>query len=70
MDQEAIDKFNINIKKWVKDTEKMSVAHLKELFVNVCILGNPYDEAIELLRTMVEERPNSSEDSEKKLGFN
>lgn len=70
MDEEAIQKFNINVKKWVKDTEKMSVAHLKELFVNVCILGNPYEEAIELLRTMVEERPNSSEDSDKKLGFN
>ena len=70
IDDEAINKFNINLKKWVKDTDKMSVAHLKELFVNVCILGNDYNEAVELLRTMVEDRPNSSEDNGKTLGFN
>ena len=69
IDQEAIDKFDIKIKQWVKDTDKMSVAHLKELFVNVCILGNPYEEAIELLKTMVEEKISSSDDIEKKLGF-
>lgn len=69
MDEEAITKFNIDIKKWVKDTEKMSVAHLKELFINVCILGNDYNEAIELLKTMVEVRPDSSEDNGKTLGF-
>lgn len=38
--------------KWVEDTENMSIAHLKELIVNVKILGNPYDEAISTLKGM------------------
>jgi len=41
-----------NIAKWVKDTEGMSIAHIKELFISVVILGSKYDDAIELLRAM------------------
>jgi hypothetical protein len=37
---------------WVKDTEGMSIAHLKELFVAVEILETPYDEAIRILKGM------------------
>jgi len=41
-----------NINKWVEDTDGMSIAHIKELFISVVILGSKYDEAIELLRSM------------------
>jgi SpoVK/Ycf46/Vps4 family AAA+-type ATPase len=70
VDQETMQKYNINLKKWVQDTENMSIAHLKELFVNVCILGNDYNDAIKLLRDMNEERPSSKDDVEKaSIGF-
>lgn len=44
----------IDLDKWVKDTDEMSIAHLKELFVAVVIIGDPYSEAIETLKSMTE----------------
>jgi effector-binding domain-containing protein len=44
----------IDIDQWVKDTDKMSIAHLKELFVAVVILGDTYEEAIKTLQSMKE----------------
>lgn len=38
--------------KWVEDTEGMSIAHLKELYVAVVILETPYEEAINILKGM------------------
>jgi GTPase SAR1 family protein len=49
-----------HINQWVKDTEGMSIAHLKELYVAVVIIGTPYEEAVETLRAM-SVLPNSSE---------
>jgi len=43
---------NIDIDRWVKDTEDFSIAHLKELFVAVVILEDPYEEAIKTLKSM------------------
>jgi len=45
----------IDLDRWVADTRKLSIAHLKELFINVCILKNNYEEAIKTLKTMKEE---------------
>lgn len=59
----------VDLDKWVKDTENMSIAHLKELFIAVCILGEDYKETIDTLRAMVEERPSSTEDQEAAFGF-
>ncbi len=42
----------INIKKWAKDTEKFTFAHLKELFVAVVILDNDYETSLESLKKM------------------
>jgi hypothetical protein len=39
-------------KKWAKDTDGFSIAHLKELFVAVKILGESYADAIHTLQTM------------------
>jgi len=69
IDEETREQFNIDIDRWVRDTRKMSVAHLKELFTSVCILGNSYEEAVKILRTMVEEKPKSTEDDESGFGF-
>lgn len=69
IDEETRINFNIDINKWVDDTNGMSIAHLKELFITVCILGNSYEESIEILRGMMEEKPSSSEDNVGKIGF-
>lgn len=49
---------------WVRDTEDMSIAHLRELVVAVYCLSRDYEETIERLRKM-QLRPKSHED-----GFN
>jgi ATPase family protein associated with various cellular activities (AAA) len=50
------------VAQWISDTEGMSLAHLKELFVAVVILGDEYKEALATLRSMKE---NISSDSER-----
>lgn len=60
----------IDLDKWVEDTEEFSIAHLKELFTAVVILGDEYDDAIEALSCMKEEAPNSSNDeARRQMGF-
>lgn len=44
----------IDLERWVKDTSKFSIAHLKELFVAVVILGDEYKDAIKTLKAMKE----------------
>ena len=58
----------VDLDKWVKDTVGMSVAHLKELYTAVCILGDPYKTVIDSLQSMVENRLSSDEDKNT-LGF-
>lgn len=53
---------------WVKDTDAMSIAHLKELFVAVVILGYPYEEAIDNIKSMREHLEDK--DYESTMGFN
>lgn len=62
-------KVKIDIKKWVADTENMSISHIKELFTAVLIIGDKYEDAIKTLRSMKEEKPSSEEDKLSKLGF-
>lgn len=57
----------VDLVQWVKDTKKLSIAHLKELFINVCILKNPYKEAIETLKTMKEDIDDRDYDG--RMGF-
>lgn len=58
----------VDLDKWVDETHGMSIAHLKELFIAVCILGDPYEEVINVLRSMVEDKI-SSEDKPSNMGF-
>ncbi len=68
IDDEAIENSSIDIDQWVAETENMSIAHLKELFVTVCILGNSYSDSLEALRGM-SNIPRSDTDYDKKVGF-
>lgn len=40
------------LEQWVQDTEKFSMAHVKELMVAVVCLGQPYDETLKRLKEM------------------
>jgi hypothetical protein len=59
---EKVAEMGINLDKWVEDTDEFSIAHLKELFTAVTILGDDYDEAIEALSLMKEKTPTSDDD--------
>jgi len=58
----------IDLNRWVKDTDKFSIAHLKELFVAVIIIGDDYDEALENLKLMKEDI-SSDKDSDKNFNI-
>jgi hypothetical protein len=65
-----IAELNIPLDRWVEDTQDFSLAHLKELFVAVVILGDEYEDAISTLSSMREERLDSSKDQFKPaMGF-
>ena len=56
------------ISKWARDTDGMSIAHLRELFIAVRCLGNPYDEVIRQLKSMAV-RPKSKEGMGSPIGI-
>lgn len=43
---------DVDVDRWVQDTDRFSLAHLKELFVSVVLLGHPYDVQLKTLRDM------------------
>jgi hypothetical protein len=45
--------FTVDIDKWAADTEDMSFAHIKELYLSVCFFDTIYDVALNRLRGMV-----------------
>jgi hypothetical protein len=59
---------NIDLEQWVGDTDKFSLAHLKELFIAVVIIGDSYEAAIKTLRSM-KEHIDSEDDNEEFIGF-
>jgi SpoVK/Ycf46/Vps4 family AAA+-type ATPase len=66
--KQKIDELKIDIEKWVKETEGYSVAHLKELFITVAILGDEFEDALATLNAMREESISSTDD-QRKMGF-
>lgn len=62
-----IKELKIDLNRWVKDTDEMSIAHLKELFVAVVIIGDTYEEAIKTLKSMTEVLEDKNYDTE--IGF-
>lgn len=67
--QQKIEELDIDLDKWVKDTDEMSIAHLKELFVQVVIIGDSYEESIETLRGMKEDIEEKDPESTMGFGF-
>jgi AAA+ superfamily predicted ATPase len=59
-------KMKIDIAQWVKDTEGLSMSHLKELFISVVVLDNDYGSAIDHLKGLKKAPRNKSQ---KGLGF-
>jgi hypothetical protein len=55
------------IDRWVKDTDTMSIAHLKELVVAVTCLEQPYDQVINRLKSM--KNPQKSTVFDNTVGF-
>src|SRR5271170_5090899 len=53
---------------WVEATDKLSIAHLRELIVATQCLGRPYEEVINRLRRM-KIRPNSDKRGKDDVGF-
>ena len=60
------NKVDINIEKWLDDTEDLSLSHLKELFISVVLLDNKYENAIEHLKGM-KKTPKGKK--QKEVGF-
>lgn len=60
-------KLKIDLDCWVKDTGGFSIAHLKELFIAVVILGDGYDQAIKTLRSMKDVIKSDSDSQQ--MGF-
>jgi hypothetical protein len=62
----AKDFKKLEIEKWVIDTEKMSIAHLRELVISTMVLGNTYEETIDRLKNLKTKPKNKKASS---LGF-
>lgn len=56
-------------KKWVKDTELFSVAHLKELIVSAAVLDLDYETSLERIRSMIDTDVLSDELKSNPFGF-
>lgn len=56
----------IDLKYWVKETEGYSLAHLGEIIKSVCVLGNTFEETIEILNGM--KKKITSHDFNKETG--
>jgi hypothetical protein len=65
--ESQVEELDIDLDKWVKETDKLSIAHLKELFVAVVILGDDYKGSLKTLKSMKEEVDDK--DYENKFGF-
>jgi hypothetical protein len=65
--EEAPESLGIDLDKWIKDTSKFSLAHIRELFIAVILLGDKYEDAVKTLREMKEEI--DERDKDQYLGF-
>lgn len=57
------------LKQWVLDTDRMSIAHLRELVAAVYCLGQPYKEVVERLKDMAIRVKMEDEFKGNKVGF-
>lgn len=69
VDPSFVSEGRVDIDRWVSDTDRFSLAHLKELYTSVAILGDDYKESIDALTSMNEQEISSSNYEETKFGF-
>ncbi len=55
----------LDLRQMVKDTDTMSLAHVKELFVATVVIGTPYEEALGHLKEQHLNDPHSAQDRDK-----
>ena len=55
--------------KWAKVTDGFSVAHMKEIIVSVCCLGNDFEDTVARLKKMIKQKLSSEEFGEGGFGF-
>lgn len=60
---------DFDMAKWVHDTEGMSLAHVKELFVSVTIMGYEYNKALSQLVAMKDMPSSNTFSTQNELGF-
>lgn len=60
VDQSFVD---LNMRKWAEETEKFSIAHLRELVVGVLCLGSSYEDVLKRLQTQIKTQPRSDKES-------
>lgn len=58
-----------NLEQWVKDTDEMSIAHLRELVAAVYCLDQPYEDVIKRLGEMADKVKVDDEFKNRGLGF-
>ena len=56
----AEDLAKIELEKWVKDTENLTISHIKELIISVAIMDNDYNETLKLLKEMFYIEPTNT----------
>jgi len=59
----------IDVERWLKDTDGMSLAFMRELIVGVCCLDKPYDTIIAKLKIMAKKPKSVKEYESDKMGF-
>ncbi len=58
------------LERWTKLSQGFSIAHLREMIISVCCLGQDIDDVVKRLVTMHERKPTSdSDDSSGPMGF-
>lgn len=59
----------IDMEKWVKETDGLSLSHIKELVVSTMILGKKFEDVMEHFGEMKKPKSSRSSNSSKGLGF-
>jgi ATP-dependent 26S proteasome regulatory subunit len=63
------DLSNIDVDMWVKETEGLSISHIKELIISVVIFGNEFSESLDIMRDFVDTKQLINKQGSKRIGL-
>lgn len=64
------EEVNVDIDKWVSDTDEFTISHIKALFTAVIILQNDYETTLSEIKQMISESLSSKDDKpQRSFGF-